>query len=516
MSSKAQIQYSGPEEQALMARMWSPEIKDNPYNFVMFAFPWGKVGTPLEKFKGPRKWQKELLLDLAEHIRVNKNLVIQGKMPTLYQGAWSSGRGIGKSSVVAWLNLWMQSCHLGSTCVNTANTEDQLKNKTWAELGKWHTMAINSHWFDRTILSLRPASWFEDLLKDKKLLIDTAYYYAQALTWSEEKPDAFAGVHNMIGMLLVFDEASGIPKPIWTVSEGFFTEPTIYRFWLVFSNPRRNTGPFFECFHSQREYWKHRNIDSRSIEGLDTKLLDQIIRSNGEDSDEARIEVKGEFPESGDMQFISRKIIQAAIDRDRITDEFAPLIMGVDVARSGRDSTIVRFRRGRNAWEIPFIKIKGDNMVVANECANIINTYHPDAVCIDAGAGSGVIDRLKERKFKVHEVWFGAVLSDGPWKNKRIKMWADVLEWLDGGCIDNSTLLRDDLAGPEYKWADGGDKKILESKEDMASRGLSSPDHGDALALTFAVKVARKDTPTGRSGKPKAPRIANGADPGIC
>lgn len=517
MSSKAQVQYAPAEEQQLMARLWSPDIKDNPYNYVMFAFPWGQKGTPLENFTGPRRWQKELLLDMGEHIRKNKNLVLQGKEPTLFQFAGASGRGIGKSSVVAWLNMWMMSCHLGSTCVNTANTEDQLKNKTWAELGKWHTMAINSHWFDKTILSLRPATWFEQLLKEQEK-IDTGYYYAQALTWSEEKPDAFAGVHNMIGILLIFDEASGIPKPIWTVSEGFFTEPTIYRFWLVFSNPRRNTGPFFECFHSMREFWKHRSIDSRTVEGTDKNLLNQIIAKNGEESDEAKIEVKGEFPESGDMQFISRAIIQAAVDREpKIVDEFAPLIMGVDPARQGRDSTIIRFRRGRNAWEIPFVKLKGrDNMIVANEVAHLIDIYKPDAVCIDAGSGTGIIDRLRERKYKVEEVWFGALSKKPQWKNRRIEMWNEVLEWLPGGCIDDCQLLKDDLAGPEYEWVDGGDKRQLESKESMASRGLSSPDHGDALALTFAVKVARKDSTASSHKKNKTVRIADGASEGIC
>lgn len=514
--SKAQVQYTAAEEMQLMARMWSPDIKDNPYNFVMFAFPWGKKGTPLEHFQGPRKWQKELLLAIAEHIRKNKNLVALGKAPELFQYAVASGRGIGKSSVVAWLNMWMMSCHLGSTCVNTANTEDQLKNKTWAELGKWHTMAINSHWFDRTILSLRPAQWFEDLLKNQEK-IDTGYYYAQALTWSEEKPDAFAGVHNMTGILLVFDEASGIPKPIWTVSEGFFTEPTIYRFWLVFSNPRRNTGPFFECFHAMRDFWIHRSIDSRTVEGTDKNLLNKIILKNGENSDEAKVEVKGEFPEQGDMQYISRELVQSAVDRERILDDFAGLIMGVDPARQGRDSTVVRFRRGRNAWEIPPIKINGrDNMVVANKVAELINQYNPDAVCIDAGAGTGIIDRLRERKYIIEEVWFGAKSKEKNYGNKRIELWGMMKEWLEGGCIDNDQELKDDLAGPEYKYIDNGDRIILESKEDMASRGLSSPDNGDALALTFATKVARKGLSAARNnGMKKKVRIAEGTDPGI-
>ena len=92
--------YSADDEQELMARLWSPQIKDNPLAFVMFAFPWGVKGTPLEHFSGPRKWQREVLLDVAEHIKIN-----QGKMDfDVLQEAISSGRGIGKSALVPTLS----------------------------------------------------------------------------------------------------------------------------------------------------------------------------------------------------------------------------------------------------------------------------------------------------------------------------------------------------------------------------------------------------------------------------
>ena len=48
-----------------------------------------------------------------------------------------------------------------------------------------------------------------------------------------------------------------------------------------------------------------------------------------------------------------------------------------------------------------------DNMKLANKCAELIDKYRPDAVCIDGGNGSGVIDRLREMGYKVHEVGFG-------------------------------------------------------------------------------------------------------------
>jgi hypothetical protein len=133
-----------------------------------------------------------------------------------------------------------------------------------------------------------------------------------------------------------------------------------------------------------------------TVEDLDQKVYNEIIAKYGEDSDEARIEVRGEFPKQGDRQFISRGIVADARVRElERYDDHAALLMGVDPARYGDDCTVIRFRRGRDARSIPAIKLKGaDNMKVANECAHLIETLDPDAVFIDSGAGAGIIDRF--------------------------------------------------------------------------------------------------------------------------
>lgn len=518
--TKATIQYSAQQEQELMTELWNPTISEDPLAFVMFAFPWGKDGTPLANKSGPKKWQREELNNLKAHIHQNKIRIARGEQPEVYKFAMTSGRGPGKSALVAWLILFSMSTILGGSVVVTANTEDQLKDKTWAELGKWHTLAINNHWFEKTALSLRPAEWFGALLK-KQLQIDTTYYYAKAQLWSEENPDAFAGLHNQYGILLIFDEASGIPAPIWKVSEGFFTDPVLHRYHFVFSNPRRNTGPFFECFHKLRSRWRLRQIDSREVEDTDKKVLNDIIADYGEDSDEARVEVKGQFPRQGDKQFISNDVISDAQTRvfeldvaGQKIDAWAPLIMGVDPARYGDDCSVIRFRQGRNGKVIPPVKLKGvDNMTLANHCAMLIQKYDPDAVCVDAGNGTGVIDRLRELKFKVHEVWFGGSSPEPEWANLRTYMWAQMRDWLRGAVIDEDPDLAVDLSAPEYRFMGTSDKISLESKEQLKSRGFASPDNADALACTFAVKVASKNLKSStQSEYQRKTRMAKDAD----
>lgn len=490
--------YSPRDEQKLMTELWDPALADDLEKFVLFTFPWGKSGTPLANKTGPRSWQRNELQAISDHIKNNRLRMELGDCPQMYRSATASGRGVGKSALTSWLNIWMMTTRLGSTCVNAANTEQQLKTRTWAELGKWHTLAINSHWFEKAATSLKPAEWFEQSLK-KHLKVDTGYYYSQAQLWSEENPDAFAGIHNHNGVLVIFDEASGIPAPIWQVTEGFFTDPVLDRYWFTFSNPRRNVGAFFSCFHEFRQYWRRTNIDSRTVEGTDKELLQQIVDKHGEDSDAARVEVKGEFPRQGDHQFISRDIIENAANRDPEPDSGAPLIIGVDPARYGDDSTVIWFRQGRDARSIPAIVLKGkSNMEVVGEVAHWINKTDPDAVCVDAGSGAGIIDRLRELHYKVHEVWFGGKSEDQQWFNKRTELWDRMRDWLGGGSIPNDVDLRTDLAGPEYKFQGSSDKIMLQSKEEMKSKGMASPDRADALALTFSINVPRRDMRTSR------------------
>jgi len=345
--------------------------------------------------------------------------------------------------------------------------------------------------------------WFEELLT-KQLKIDTGYYYAQAQLWSEETPDAFAGVHNHHGTMLIFDEASGIPAPIWSVSEGFFTEPVPDRYWMVFSNGRRNTGTFFECFHKNRSRWRTEHIDSRTVEGVDVEALQAIVDQYGEDSDEARVEVKGQFPLRGEDQLIGYDLIQGAAERELPTDAYAPLIMAVDPGRGG-DPTVIRWRQGRDARSIPPVRFKiRDDMQTAYRVAEWIDKTNPDAVNIDAGQGTGIIDRLRDLGYKINEIWFGGSSPVPAYANMRTYMWVQVRDWLPGGCIDDDPTLKQDLAGPEKRYAKNRDAWGLESKEEMKKRGLASPNDGDALALTFAKKVARRDMRSSKANGRKA------------
>lgn len=480
--------YSPQDEQKLMSTLWSPFIKDDPEAFVMFAFPWGQPGTPLAHFKGPRTWQRQVLRQIREHVQ--KNGAAPVDMVEMMRLARSSGRGIGKSALVSWLILWMLSTRLGSSVIISANTESQLRKVTWGELVKWVAMAINSHWWEPTATTLTPAAWLTELV-ERDLKMGTRQWSADGKLWSEENPDGYAGNHNHNGMMVIFDEASGIPDSIWSVAAGYFTEPIPDRYWFAFSNPRRNQGYFFECFNSKRDFWAAEIIDARTVEGTDKNYYQQIINEYGEDSNEARIEVYGDFPADADGQFISPALVDGAAGRDPHDDDLAPVVIGVDPARSGADKTVVAIRRGRDLVEIR--RFSGDDtMVTVGRIVDLIEEFKPALVNVDEGGlGYGIVDRLKEQRYKVVKgVNFGwKSKNPAAWLNKRAEMWGTMRDWLRSASIPADRLLKVDLTGPMMKPNSSGAIQ-LESKKEMKSRGMASPDSADALALTFAFPVA--------------------------
>jgi hypothetical protein len=480
--------YTPQEEQALMSRLWSAKLRDDPEAFVMFVFPWGEKGTPLEKRSGPRKWQRDILRKIRTHIEENGDR----DMYEVFRLAVASGRGIGKSALVSWLVLWMLSTRIGASVIVSANSEAQLRSVTWAEITKWLAMLMNAHWFEISATRIVPAKWLTELV-ERDLKKGTRYWGAEGKLWSDENPDAYAGAHNDDGMMVVFDEASGIPDSIWSVAAGFFTENTPHRFWCAFSNPRRNSGYFFECFNAKRNFWKTQNIDARTVEDTDKGVYQAIIDEYGEDSPQAMVEVYGEFPGADEYQFIPLGLVEEAGKRPPMRDPEAPVVLGVDPARYGADATIIVARRGRDLLEVR--RFRGDDtMTVVGHVIEAIEDFRPVLTVIDEGGlGAGVLDRLLEQRYKVRGVNFGWKAKDQKaYQNKRAEMWGAMKQWLRTASIKDDRNLKKDLCGPRTRPNSSG-SIALETKEQMKTRGLASPDAADALAVTFAFPVAHRE-----------------------
>lgn len=454
------------------------EFSSDPYGFVLFAFPWGEPGE-LEAYNGPLDWQIAVLQDLASGLLTVAEAI---------QIARTSGHGIGKSALVAWIILWAISTFEDTKGVVTANTENQLKTKTWAEVAKWHRLFIARDMFSMTATAL----FAKDPLHERTWRIDM-------VPWSERNTEAFAGLHNHgKRILVVFDEGSAIPDIIWEVTEGALTDRNTQIIWAVFGNPTRNKGRFRECFDGGRfaHRWRSRAIDSRTVPISNHEQIARWIEDYGEDSDFVRVRVRGIFPRVDAESFISFTVASNAVSRD-LEPNSGVVVVGADIGRFGNDPSVIYPRCGRDATSRPIEILYGlDTMTTAGKIAAAYLRYGASICMVDeGGVGGGVVDRLRQLRIPVIGVDFGSK-ADGfssagtKYANKRAEIWGAMREWLETGAIPNlatneNVTLVDELTGPTYSMTKKEEIQ-LESKKEMRARGVPSPNVADALACTFA------------------------------
>lgn len=484
------VQKSKVNDDLVLVAAFLAEFTLDPLGFVYAAFPWDE--GELAGRDGPDVWQIETLASIRDGLKTADEVIRE---------AIASGHGIGKSALVAWLILWAISTHEDTRGVVTANTDTQLRSKTWAELAKWYRLFIGKDLFVYTATSL----FSVDPDHQRTWRVD-------AIPWSETNPEAFAGLHNQGKRLLViFDEASAISDKIWEVTEGALTDSDTQIVWCAFGNPTRNTGRFFDCFHRYRGLWRCRQVDSRNVRISNKRQLVQWVDTYGEDSDFVRVRVRGVFPSSGINQHIGRELVEAARQRKLHVSQysFAPAVIGVDPAWTGLDKLGIVLRQGLYSKVLAEIPRNDDDLLIAGKVARFQDEYNVRAVFIDQAYGTGIYSAGRNMgRDEWRLVSFAASPMDPQYANKRAEMWDAVKGWLkDGGVIEDNQTLADDLTGPE-SYINSRGKLQLESKEDMRRRALPSPNLGDALALTFAFPVVsgrntvyRKARLAGRIGK---------------
>jgi len=471
MTPREKTPYKSNPEAELITDM--AKMSKDPYKWVLYSFPWGS-GDLLDE-TGPDEWQTEILQAVRDGLlTVNEAIQI----------AIASGHDIGKTALLCWLILWGLSTFEDTRIIVTANTETQLKTKTWPELKKWHRLCICGNWFKYNATSLHA--------------VDDAHretWRSDMIPWSEHNSEAFAGLHNKgKRIILVFDEASSIPDIIWEVSEGALVDADTQILWFAFGNPTQNSGRFKDCFGRFKHRWITKQIDSRSAKISNKAKIQQWIDDYGIDSDFVKVRVRGMFPNMSAKQFYSQADVDAAFQKYLAPEQynFAPIIITVDPAWEGDDCLEIGRRQGL-AFRILRTIPKNDNdILIANTIAQIEDEEKADAVFIDAGYGTGIVSAGRTWGRTWHLVWFSGESTDPGMLNKRAQMANEAKKWLkEGGSIGDDSELYNDILCPETVPRTDG-KVQLEDKKLIKKRIGRSPGKFDAWILSFAFPVSKK------------------------
>lgn len=461
-----------PHEQQLLARL-AHTCRFDPLLWAETAWPWGKPET---KWAGQdiRHWQAEIFDTVAQHLM---------NPETRYDVchiAVASGHGIGKSAGIGMLSNWAMSCWPGARVVVTANTENQLRTKTSPEVGQWFRDSVSAGLFNIDTMSIKG--------RDQ----EAEAWALDFVPWSETNTEAFAGLHAKGRLvMLVMDEGSAISDKVWEVAEGALTDADTILIWITMGNPTRNTGRFRECFRRHRSTWKTWNIDSRTVEGTNKKRLQQIVDTYGEDSDVAKVRVRGMFPSASSRQLISTDTVDQAFGRhlDAHQYEFAPVILSCDPAWTGEDDLVIGFRQGLRSGILDVMPKNDNDVFIANKLANYEAKMNAAAVFIDFGYGTGIksVGDTMGRAWEL--VNFGSKSPEIGFTNMRAYIWSQMNDWLgNGGSIPPDHAMYEELISVETVPTMDGSIKLM-SKEDMKKAGLRSPGRGDMLAMTFARPV---------------------------
>ena len=393
-----------------------------------------------------------------------------------------SGHGTGKSTTSSWAMLWYVLLRFPNKVVVTAPTSGQLFDALFAELKRWinelppQLQVLLTVKSDRVELTAAPAEAF-----------------ISARTSRAETPEALAGVHSQ-NVLLVVDEASGVPEKVFEAAAGSMSGHSATT--ILLSNPTRSSGTFFESQTRLAGTWWTRRWSCVESPLVSEEFVDEMRARYGEDSNAFRIRVLGEFPMADDDTIIPFHLADSAIKRDIEIPEDTKPIWGLDVARFGADKTALCKRYGNVVTEIT--SWQGLDLMqtvgrVMAEYEGLSPSMRPSEILVDSiGVGGGVVDRLRELGAPVRGINVGEAPAMGnTYMNLRAELWFKTKGWLeDRSCkLPNDDQLLAELTSIRYAFTPGGKMKA-ESKDDMRKRGLKSPDLADALCLTMASDAA--------------------------
>ena len=477
-----------PPDRTLKEAFWSRLTQEDlfgyygrPWDFVMDMFPWGFGQL---KGKMPRGWQRDYLLQLGDEIRSRRYVGKGSVMPIKFSTA--SGHGTGKTTLSAWIILFLHHTRMNSVGTVTAVIADQLKNRTWRELGKWYDMSPALQRFSDYHSSSHNMSYRCRMSPDQ--------WFALGKTVESHRAEAFAGQHSEgSSSWYLIDEASGVPDEIYEVakwgamgSEGHFH---------VFGNGTRPSGFFFRSHHSESSEWIRRKIDA-SVVFPDNEFIKAEIKLHGWDSDIVRVRIRGEFPSSSSNQFLPYDFLDECFrcSGNYLTSD--PVVYGVDVGSVGPDRSVifpVKGNMGEPEGHAVEILHYPNQVDLINHLANRIRVQRPDYVVIDQGGpGIGVVQHLQRRNFRgVEGVNFAWASPDETCANMRTYMYWRLKERIMTGQFKLPDIqgLRDELGALTFKQRHSDDRIQLDSKDEIKKALGRSPDVADALALTQALDV---------------------------
>ena len=402
---------------------------------------------------------------------------------TAVQSAHATGKSFISARVAAW---WIDTHPPGEAfVVSSAPTFSQVRAILWREIGKAHAKGN-----------------LPGRLNQTEWLIDQPGGQSEIVGFgrkpSDVDPTAFQGIHARY-VLVIFDEACGIPTPLWDAADSLIANDTSA--FLCIGNPDDPTTEFCNVC-KPGSGWNTICISAFDTPNLTGEYVPESVkpmlvgatwveekrRRWGEDNPIWKSKVLGQFPEQSDGGLIAPRWVADAQRRWESMEPSEPIELGVDVGAGG-DKSVICLRRGPVA-QIIQADTNPDTMATTGSVIAALRKHGADIAKVDPiGVGRGVVDRAKEQKAPVFgvNVAIGSIDPES-FANLRAELYWALRERFQDGDIaipPDDDELAAELVALRFERTSRGQIKI-QSKEDMLKAGLHSPDRADALMLAFS------------------------------
>lgn len=389
-----------------------------------------------------------------------------------------SGRGIGKSSVMALILLWFLSNYENSQISCTAPTADQMYDVLWKEVSLWHQ---------------RMPENFKDNIEVQSSYIrikaNPTAWFARAATARKENPETLSGIHGENTMLMA-DEASAIPDEIFTAAEGALTNKNT--FFIMFSNYTRLNGYFHRTQTNEYDEWQTLSFSAEDSPIVDRASVERQKR-RGEDSNEYRVMVLGKPPKRDEEIKGFVPLLQKSDLRLTMMDEMVrPILLGIDPSGEGRNKSAFVIRDAFRAKPVGVYRDMSAQKM-AQHTVQLMEQFKisPENVMVDGfGVGMELLNEFSKLRIPIQGVLVGNPAEDPVrFINKKAEMYWRMREWILKGAELVGTLKQwEQILSIRYG-SEGSKVKIM-GKKAMLDAKLESPDMIEGLMLTFLHEYA--------------------------
>ncbi len=430
----------------------------------------------------------------------------------------ASGNGIGKSAVCSVIVLWFLTVFKDAQVPVTAPTSHQMHDVLWKELSIWISRMPEAY--------KAMFEWTNDYVR---VVYNPEAWFARARTSTKENVEAIAGVHSD-HVLVVADEAAGVPEPIFQAAEGALTSGNVFVFLIA--NPTRLDGYFYDTHHRYKQDWQILKFSSADSPLVSADFIETKAKQYGVDSDHYKIFVDGEFANesmmdtSGYITLIPEsKIITVPVEKRPVF--IGRRILAIDPAGEGKDKATFAIRDGFSCHIVHEMKTSNPRQI-AERALTLQEEYkilpNNDIIIDGFGVGATVGQEIAiategevvaytlmvgnkpedEEKYNGHlfkrhpdEVTLDMRGSEEHmsdiYLNIRALLYFRMRGWMmSGGAIGDNSTFKNEVSSVKYKRSLHGNTIQLMPKKEMLKLGIPSPNCADACALTFIRDISER------------------------